>query len=929
MKKIGKYLIENKICDEDSLDNALDEQRKLRQESVFKPLGLILRESDSISRQDLNQILSQIHFETVSSSPVFKDISEDAVKETISLAEHKVFAEDSLISTEGDLPDSFFIIISGKVKVFQVSEKGTENTLAILNEGESFGEIPLLTGEPHRTSTRTITPTSLLVLSKKNFNRLCARNSEVSMALIKGFAVRLMEKEAEIVKAGEKERAYQQFVSQQDDLSLPELIGQTKVINRLRKKLNEAAQNDLPVLIYGEPGTEDLVVAGNIHKNSSNSSAPFLSMDAENIALEGYGAVLESDSGMLQLEMAQSSVLFGYEDKAFSFSKARGLGLLQICRQGSVVIRNIDKLTRGVQEKLLDYLHNGTFMTVGGQKPISSSARIIATTSKNLDTFAEIGEFDRDLLQLLQSNQMAVPPISKRKSDLRLLVDFIIIMECFKTPDRKLIKGVSPEAYQRIMEYDWPGNMDELQIVVRRAINLAQSDYLMPEDIFIGMAPPEGKYTINLLQFDTVKSYFSSRSIHVWLQIVTASVFSLIFLLSFSGSRSPESNISLLLVWAMWEPLLVISWFIGARIWCSVCPMGAVNDLLSRIGKKKLKVPAFIRDYGVYISAVGLGIIILAEVATKMQYSPRATGFLLLSIVSFAMLSGILFDRRVWCRYLCPLGTLGAVFSGCSIVEWRSNNSICDSSCKDNICYKGDAVTRGCPLYQGPFSLHSNQNCILCGNCVKLCPHDSPAFNLRVPGHELWAALKPEKVTTIFVPVILGTQVLRGIEHTSIIQKLEPGLQPMWSIYAILLIAATVLSFAFLRISGAMVFDKLKNSSIIKGDLFIHAIIPLAFVYEIVYQLNPLFTRLGSFLPTLGRQFGFNWESWGFAYQANSIKPLQVLFLLLGIALSMAFLKKIIKNHQDIKGGHLQYRRFKYLPIILLGSLYIAMFIGQ
>ena len=929
MKKIGKYLIDNNICDEASLDNALDEQQKLRQESVFKPLGSILRESDSISKQDLNQILSQILFDTVSSSAVFKDISEEAVQETISLAEHKVFAEDSIISNEGDLPDYFFIIISGEVKIFQFSEEGTENTLAVLKEGESFGEIPLLTGESHRTSTKTITPTSLLVLSRKNFNRLCARNSEVSMSLIKGFAVRLMEKDAEIVKAGEKERAYQQFVSQQDDLSLPELIGQTKVINRLREKLNEAAQNDLPVLICGEPGTEGLVVAGNIHKNSPHSSAPFLSMDAENIALEGYGAIQESDSGMLQLEMAQSSVLFGYEDKAFSFSKARGLGLLQICRQGSVVIRNIDKLTKGVQEKLLDYLHNGTFMTVGSQKPISSNARIIATTSKNLDTFAEIGEFSRDLLLLLQSNQMAVPPISKRKSDLRLLVDFIIIMECFKTPDRKLIKGVSPEAYQRIMEYDWPGNMDELQIVIRRAINLAQGDYLMPEDIFIGMAPPEGKYTINLLQFDNVKKYFSSRSIHVWLQVVTATVFSLIFLMSFAGSRSPNSNISLLLVWAMWEPLLVISWFIGARIWCSVCPMGAVNDLLSRIGKKKLKVPAFIRDYGVYISAVGLAVIILAEVATKMHYSPRATGFLLLSIVSFAMLSGILFDRRVWCRYLCPLGTLGAVFSGCSIVEWRSNNSICDSSCKDNICYKGDTVTRGCPLYQGPFSLHSNQNCILCGNCVKLCPHDSPAFNLRVPGHELWAALKPEKVTTIFVPVILGTQILRGIEHTSIIQKLEPGLQPMWSIYAILLIAATVLSFAFIRISGALVFGRLKNSSIIKGDLFIHAIIPLAFVYEIVYQLNPLLTRLGNFLPTLGRQFGFNWESWNFAYQANSIKPLQVLLLLLGIAFSMGFLKKIIKNHQDVKGSHIQYRRLKYLPIILLGCIYIGMFIGQ
>ncbi len=929
IKKIGHYLIEENVCDESLLDEALKEQAALNEKGILKPLGSVLADSGNITVEGLNAVLDRMHLDILSSAPLFRGISTESIRQTVSLAEHKVFPEKTVIFQEGDEPDTFFVVTSGEVRVSLAGSEDNVNNLVVLKPGDGFGEIALLTGEPQTTTATTIGTTSLLVLSEKHFHKLCSLSPEVSMAFIRGFADRLMQKEAEILKANEKERAYQQYVSEEDTLSLPELIGQARSINQLRKKISVAAANDLPVLVHGETGTEKLVVAGNIHKESPYSSTPFLSMDAENIAMEGYGAILEADAGLLQLEMAQNSVLFGYEDKAFSFSRARGLGLLQICRQGYVVIQNVDKLIMGVQEKLLNYLRTGTFMTVGGQKPISSSARIIATTSADLEKFAAAGKFNRDLLELLQSNNMIVPPIRKRKSDLRLLVDFIIIMECFKTPDRKLIKGVSPKAYQRIMEYDWPGNMDELQIVVRRAINLAQSDYLMPEDIFIGMAPPEGKYTINLLQFDTVKKYFSSRSIHVWLQIVTATVFSLIFLMSFAGSRSPNSNISLLLVWAMWEPLLVISWFIGARIWCSVCPMGAVNDLLSRIGKKKLKVPAFIRDYGVYISAVGLAVIILAEVATKMHYSPRATGFLLLSIVSFAMLSGILFDRRVWCRYLCPLGTLGAVFSGCSIVEWRSNNSICDSSCKDNICYKGDTVTRGCPLYQGPFSLHSNQNCILCGNCVKLCPHDSPAFNLRVPGHELWAALKPEKVTTIFVPVILGTQILRGIEHTSIIQKLGPGLQPMWSIYAILLIAATVLSFAFIRISGALVFGRLKNSSIIKGDLFIHAIIPLAFVYEIVYQLNPLLTRLGNFLPTLGRQFGFNWESWNFAYQANSIKPLQVLLLLLGIAFSMGFLKKIIKNHQDKKGSHIQYRRLKYLPIILLGCIYIGMFIGQ
>ncbi|UCD66108.1 MAG: sigma 54-interacting transcriptional regulator, partial [Deltaproteobacteria bacterium] len=926
---IGNYLINNKICDESSLNKALEEQLKLKEHNVFKPLGSILIESAGIALKDLNRALSQMHFDRVSASTLFNNISNDSIAEALSLAEHKVLPPDSTIFSKGDQPDSFYIIISGTVKVFLPLEDGGENTFALLKEGDGFGEISLLTGKPHRTSTKTLGPTSLLVLQKKHFDQLCSHNAEVAMALIKGFANRLVQKDAEIVNASEKERAYQQFVSEQDELSLPELIGQTRVINKLREKIETAAQNNLPVLITGEPGTEDLVVAGNIHKNSPYSTSPFLSMDAENIALEGYGAILEADSGTLQLEIAQNGLLFGYEDGAFSFSKARGLGLLQICRQGSVIIRNIDKLTKGVQEKLLHYLSNGTFTTVGGQKQISSSARIVATTSEDLEKLTEEEKFDPDLLLLLQSNQMIVPPLSKRKSDLRLLVDFIIIMECFKTPDRKLIKGISPEAYQRIMEYDWPGNMDELQIVIRRAINMAHGDYLMPEDIFIGIAPPKGKYTINLLQFDKIKKFFSNSAYRSGLQLVTVSVFSLIILMSFAGNQSPSSNVSLLLVWAMWEPLLVISWFLGARIWCSVCPMGAINDLLNRTGKKKLKVPAFIHNYGVYLGAAGLGIIIWAEYATRMQFSPLATGYLLISIVIFATLSGILFERRAWCRYLCPLGMLGAIFSGCSVVEWRSNQSICNSTCKTNICHSGDENTPGCPMYQGPFSLSSNQNCILCGNCIKVCENDSPAFNLRIPGHELWAALKPERVTAIFVPVILGTQIFRGFLHTSYMHGLESGLQPRWSLYAILMIVATILSFAYLRISGHVAFNKLKNNTIIKGDLFIHAIIPLAFVYEFVYQLNPLLTRLGHFLPTLGRQFGFNLEPWDYVYQLGSIKPWQVLFLLFGIVVSMGFLKALIKNHQEVEKGELLYKPLRYLPILFLGFIYIGMFIVQ
>ncbi len=926
MKEIGKYFLENKLCDESSLHAALEQQLKLREKGIFKPLGSILTESMGVDKNDLSKALFQMHFDIVSQSTLFKDLSAESIKQAISLAKHKIYLEDSLIIREGEQPESFYLVISGKIKVFAVLPEGGEKVLAKLGPGEEFGEAALLTGEPYSASAKTITPTSLLIFKKKEFQSLIENQPDIALAIIKGFASRLNQKDEEIVRAKANEKAYQQFISQEKELSLPDLIGQTRTINNLRKKIHEAAENLFPSLVQGDPGTEKLIVAGTIHKNSSRSSAPFLSMDAENVILEGYGAIPDEDSGSLQLEMAQSSILFGYEKGAFAVSQTTGLGLLQICRTGTVVIENVDKLAPGVQQKLRNYLLHGSFETVGGQRPITSSARVIATTSKDLGLLVDEGFFDEELLKLLQGNEMNVPPIKKRKSDLRLLVDFLIIMECFKTPDRKLIKGISPEAYQRIMEYDWPGNMDELQIVIKRAINLAQGEYLLPEDIFIGIAPPKGKYTINLLQFDKIKAFFNSTIYPFGLQVVAAAAFIVIFLMAFAGSQAPDSNLSLILVWGMWEPLLFISWFIGARIWCAVCPMGAVNDLLNRFGKKKFKVPAFIADYGVYFSALGLGVIIWAQVATNMPYSPMATGFLLLAITIFAILSGLFFERRLWCRYLCPLGTLGAVYSGCSLIEWRANNSICNSTCRENSCYKGDGHTRGCPLYQGPFSLHSNQNCILCGRCAKLCPNDAPALNLRIPGHELWAALKPEKVTSVFVPVILGTQIFRGIEHLPLIQRLEAGFLPMWALSAILILAATALSFAYTQISGAISFGSLKNSGISKGSLFIHAIIPLAFAFEIAYQFKGLLTRFGHFIPTLGRQLGLNWEFLDFAYQAGSIKPWQILLILLGMAVSRFFLKALVKNHQ-VERKDAATKRFRNLPLIFLGTIYIWMFV--
>ena len=184
-------------------------------------------------------------------------------------------------------------------------------------------------------------------------------------------------------------------------------------------------------------------------------------------------------------------------------------------------------------------------------------------------------------------------------------------------------------------------------------------------------------------------------------------------------------------------------------------------------------------------------------------------------------------------------------------------------------------------------------------------------------------------MTIIFVPVILGTQLFRGIEHTSFVHGLEVSTNSVWSLYAFLLTACIAISYGFIQAAGNLSFGKLKNGAVKKPDLFTHAIIPLAFAFEFVYQLNPLLTRLGSFFPVLGRQFGINLDFLNISASAGIVKFWQIVFLLGGMALSYLFLHILIRKHQEKTSGSLILTPIKWLSILFLGSIYIWIFMAS
>jgi len=901
----------------------LDTQRELKTAGTYKPLGRILVDDSGNSVTEVEQCLQKMHLEVLSKTPLFKDLSPGSLNNIVSIAEQQVLPEGAVIVSQDEPADTFFVVISGRVKVFLTSPEGTENTLSRLGPGEGFGEMALLTGEPRSASVKTLTPTSLLIISKTYFDQLCKVNPEISASFLKILSKRIRKGNEELFNAAETEKAYQHLVSLQNEVPYHPLVGSSRFISKLKEQIQDAASNNRPVCIQGEKGSMHTSIARAIHNRSARKNAPLLYMNAQTITLDGTHGEESGPTDPVTLELAQGSAIFGHGQGTMSLAAKRRLGLLQVCREGTVVIENIEQLVPNIQAQLLDFLNSNSFRPIGLKSSILSLARIIVTTTADLGKLVEEGKFLNGLYNHFTSQSITLLPIKNRKGDLNLITEKMI--KRFNKISGKTVKGISPEAYQRIMRYDWPGNMAEIEVVFRRAVSLAQGEYLLPEDIFLGIAPPQGKYTYNLFRQDKIRAFFASRFYPHGIQAIVATGFIIIFLLAFLGSQNADRNISLILVWALWWPIFTVSWFVGARIWCSICPMGAVNDLMNRICSLKLKVPVFVRNHGLLLSAIGFGVIIYIEAATNMAYSPLATGLLLGSIACMAALSGLLYERRLWCRYLCPLGRMAGVFSSTSLLEWRSNTSICNSSCRNNNCYKGSDNIRGCPLYQGPFSLRSNQNCILCGNCVKICEKNSPSLSLRIPGHELWAAAKPEQVTAIFIPVILGTQIFRGLEHYPNLVTPLQQLYNHWGGLAVLLLTTTALSFLFVEIGGRLAFGDLKDACIKKGHLFCYAIVPLVFTFEFGFQLQPLFSRMGQFFPVLGRQVGIPLDFLDFSTPAAAAKPWQVLVILLGVSVTLFCQRALAATQQSADQKYMNFR--KTIPAIVLAVIYICLFI--
>jgi DNA-binding NtrC family response regulator len=242
------------------------------------------------------------------------------------------------------------------------------------------------------------------------------------------------------------------------------IITQDLGVQRLLETARQVAESDASIVIHGESGTGKELLARFIHQHSQRANGPFVAFNC----------------GALHEEIAASE-LFGHEKGAFTGATATKIGLFEAAEGGTLFLDEVAEMPLMMQVKLLRVLQERELMRVGSTTPIPVNVRVVAASNRDLKTAVEEGRMRNDLYFRLNVVTLSLPPLRERRDDIPLLAYYLL--RKFSTMMDRDVSEISPEAMQRLVEYDYPGNIRELSNFIERGVALAQGNTLDVEHL--------------------------------------------------------------------------------------------------------------------------------------------------------------------------------------------------------------------------------------------------------------------------------------------------------------------------------------------------------------------------------------------------------------------------------------------------------------
>ena len=473
------------------------------------------------------------------------------------------------------------------------------------------------------------------------------------------------------------------------------VVGASRYAQRLRQDLINAAEdpNNRTLMIRGEPGLGKGNLAALVHFGSNRRRKLLVRLDATDL-------------------------------------KTKADVLLDAIGENTLLVSSVDQLDPEQLQRLA--------AMANGQHP-GFSGRVIFTSESCVPSLDAISQVIR------------VPPLRVRRSDLG---DWLRYQLRLQSPGLGWVKPPAlPEAVvRRLQNHDFADNLRELEGVVDRALRQArrQNHDLPPAVLVEEMFWTEQRKEQARFDLWRWKPQLRGwmRAPKLWDGLLFGLVswlFVVVNLVLWLGPQDRAANPMLNLFWAWWWPLILLSYPLVGRLWCAICPFMVWGQIAQKLTpwRKKSWPHGDMDRWGAPALAAGFAVILLWEEVWNLENTAWLSSCLLLLITAGAVVGSLLFEKRFWCRYLCPVGGMNGLFAKLSILELRAESGTCSGSCSSYACFKGGAAdgegleTNGCPLGSHPAHLSDNRNCVLCMSCVQACPNRSPQLRLRPPAADL------------------------------------------------------------------------------------------------------------------------------------------------------------------------------------------------
>jgi len=259
------------------------------------------------------------------------------------------------------------------------------------------------------------------------------------------------------------------------------IIGKSPAMQVVYKRIGRVAAQDVSVLITGESGTGKELAAKAIYHHSARSARPFLAVNCAAIP----ETLLESE-------------LFGHEKGAFTGAASRKLGRFEICDGGTIFLDEIGDMAAATQAKILRVLQEGEFERLGGSETVRVDVRVLAATNKDLGALIQAGQFREDLYYRLNVVTIHLPPLRERRADIPLLTEYFL--QRFQPSGAEARVSISRGAMERLRQADWPGNVRQLENVIKNALVTCKGPAILPGDLALdveaaGFKPPQSAPT--------------------------------------------------------------------------------------------------------------------------------------------------------------------------------------------------------------------------------------------------------------------------------------------------------------------------------------------------------------------------------------------------------------------------------------------------